>query len=245
MIIGNGKNTSVAEAEENGYKRVKAGRFNTYAINGDFYMCRDVPAALSGLKTLIGSRLNDGGAFGEDEHPVMEKGMDMKAYVNRLAMIDSKMVSIHISHIEYIKTNKTEVGFENFPIYEIYAWVKPHGPRKHIVEDTLNNPLANFYLSLRSLVTNVTHANVACKDVIAISTYDSVQHAGMDGSSQWNGDKGTSDGNLNSSPLEVCVDGSCVAKYKDMLVSEGLNSSDIEKLISSAVIDNTNPIFKF
>lgn len=229
------KQNSVVK-DENGFYRVKLGRLNTYNSNGVFYKVNNLEALLSNPKSVIHRRIENGLLKAEVKHPKFTDAngypLQGDALIQAIFEIDLDNVCASIKKVEFIKTNKTETGWSNFPIYEVFGWVKPIEPKGHYIKDALEDPDINLAWSIRSAVTEDRIGGMLVRTIIDISVWDYVDEGGVDGSSQWTaaGVEKKDYTSFDDTGI-VCLDGSCLNKLKK--ISHGTENSNIEGIIDN------------
>jgi len=213
--------------DENGYYKIPLGKLNSYTDNGVFYKVDDLPGLMTNSRSVIGSRIKMGIVRAEYKHPDFS-GLTGADLVNRIFEIDLDRVCGHIKSIEYINTGKTERGWEKFPIYELYGWIKGTGPFGDLLNASLENPDENVSASIRSGVEEYWIGDMLVRTVVDISTWDVVHEQGVGMANQW-----TAAGiEKKTQEAVVCVNGSCLTKIRQMSVGAE-NYDAIQKLGNS------------
>jgi len=168
--------------DEDGYYKILFGKFNTFNRGGIFYRVKDINAIL-GPGSLVARRIDDGVLINEKWHPETD-GLSVAELRKATIMLDSENAVSTTKSIEIVNTGKFEPGF-NLPIYYIYGWVKPSGPKKDAIIDLLDNPHANVPYSVRSMVSQSRVGSIFIRDVLLVSTWDHVPENGVKGATQW------------------------------------------------------------
>ncbi len=189
------KNTYVKD--ENGYYKIRLGRFNTFNRSGIYYRVANLDE-VTGPNSIFYKRLTSGYLRSEVSHPerIREIGEKLRRdpsnvklrteLVKAVMFLDLENVCAHIKKVEFVNTDKREPGF-NLPIIDVWGWVKPSGPKKQILQEALDNPDENVAFSIRSVTTDSFIGRTIVKDIKVISTWDYVYEPGISGSSKWAG----------------------------------------------------------
>lgn len=229
------KQNSVVK-DENGFYRVKLGRLNTYNLNGIFYKVNNLEALINNPRSVIHDRIENGLLKAEVSHPKFKDndGEPLRgdALIQAIFEIDLDNVCVAIKKLEFIKTGKTESGWANFPIIDVFGWVKPIEPKGHYVKDALEDPDINLAWSIRSAVTEDRIGGMLVRTVLDISTWDMVDSSGVKGSNQWQA-AGVEKRNYTGFDDTgiVCLNGSCINKLKK--VSHGTEHNNFDGIIST------------
>ena len=236
------------QKDKNGYYLVNLGAFNTYNSAGQFYKCE--PSTLEYLKTpdsILGRRISKGLLRSEYQHPVYTKCNDFynakdkaRCITQRAIRIDLDRVCAHIKSINFNILDRTESGWEKYPIMLINGWVKPTGPFKAELQEALENPDENVAFSIRSLVKqNVVGVEIV-KTVKDVSTWDYVFEPGIKIASQWNAV------GIENRDCDICVNGVCSNVIKDILVSsEELDKHTVDKITFNLMEEDNDPLLKW
>ena len=168
--------------DENGYYKVTLGAFNTFNKSGVYYRVKDINKIL-GENSLVGKRIHNGILISELGHPDVEN-VTQKELIKKTITLNPNNKVAHIKAIEIENTGKIEPGFKD-PIYIIYGWIKPEGPKKQILEEALENPDENIFSSVRSIVETFRLRGILIKDVLIVSTWDYVYDGGYAIANQW------------------------------------------------------------
>ena len=215
--------------DENGYVYSRLGKLNTYSRDGTFYLAK-VPSLLYEPEdALLATRLNRQILFGEVNHPDVT-GLEGRDLINKLAFIDNNNVSHHIKSIDFKSDGRTEEGWEQYPIVEMFGWVKPEGIKKEVLMENLYNPEANTLFSIRSICTEDVVGGQRVREVIAISTFDNVTFDGMIGSSKLAA-SGNESGIVDDNQL--CLTGDCALKLRN--IASGNEHGDTYNSIANAM----------
>jgi len=215
--------------DSNGYYKVSLGALNTYNDNGIFYKIDDLNGLLNNEKSIIGSRLKMGIVRCEYKHPDFT-GLNGQELVNRIINIDLDRVCGHLKSVSFIKTGKTEKGWERYPIYIVHGWIKPSGPYAKYLEEALENPDENVSMSIRSAVNEITVGNTVVRTILDISTWDFVHEQGYKIANQWYA-AGIENKVIDSGV--VCLDDKCLIKLKS--VKPGIESYEDKKRLAASL----------
>lgn len=221
------ENVSGIIKDENGYYKVKMGTLNSYNQNGVFYKIESLDALLNNPRGALHNRIKDGILKAEVGHPNFD-GLYGNDLTYAIFNIDLKNTCAHIKELEFIKTGKFETGWNNYPIYDVFGWVKPIEPYGHLIKDALENPDENVAFSVRSAVAEDRVGTMLVRTILDISTYDFVHENGVKNATQWAAagvehkeyvDNGT-----------LCMNGECLLKLEKMLA--GTEASNVAYMLA-------------
>ena len=243
------QNKNSVVKDDNGFYRVKLGRLNTYNENGVFYKVENLDALLNNPNSILHNRIENGLLKAEVKHPSFkdEYGNPLTgdALIQAIFEIDLDNVCLSIKKLEFINSGKTEKGWANYPIYEIFGWVKAIQPKGFYVEEALEDPDINLAFSIRSAVTEQYLGGTLIRTVIDVSTFDLVDTPGMSKNvTQWGGVgiENRQYSGLNDDGV-VCLNGVCINKLKEM--AAGTENSSIEGLAKTIEDMNNTTVNKF
>jgi len=227
--------------DENGYYKMILGAVNTYNSNGIFYKVDDVNK-FNSEESILGRRINMGILRAEQDHPDTSS-LNQRDMINRIVKIDLDRVCAHIKAVEFTTLNRCEDGWDGYPIHIVSAWIKPSGKFGPELKEALDNPDENVSFSIRSLVVEKTIGATLVRDIIDISTWDRVFEQGVSIANQW---KAAGVESIGSGNADMCLNGSCIPKLKDLIAST--EDSDIYEEVLQSLESHerkhTNPIFK-
>jgi len=222
--------------DENGFYRVKLGRLNTYNINGIFYKVNNLEALINNPRSVINNRIENGLLKAEISHPKFEdeygNPLSGDALIQAIFEIDLDNVCASIKKLEFIKTGKTESGWANYPIIDVYGWVKPMEPKGHYIKEALDDPDINLAWSIRSAVTEDRVGSMLVRTVLDISTWDNVSENGVKNSTQWSA-AGVEKRNYTGfdDTGVVCLNGNCINQLKK--INHGAEHNNFEGILLS------------
>lgn len=197
--------TLVQQYEQNaqGYSKVPLGEFNAYNRMGDWYPAEDAIPQIIG-ESRLNTNIRDGALYGEVCHPpyseFVKPGVSerdaLAQWLNRLSIVDSKLISHHISEIiievqvngNWITPTAAEEWRDLNNKVRIWGWVKEFGPYGQMVADSFKTPSMNTYFSLRSIVKPTPLSNGRpgrCMNMYEIYTYDFVLRGGYGSACKW------------------------------------------------------------
>jgi hypothetical protein len=93
-------------------------------------------------------------------------------------------VTHHIAQIELEQTDIVD-RVSGLKKIIIWGWIIPHGDKKQILIDSLENPNMSTSFSMRSMVREVTRGMRKVRQVAILITWDFVSQPGIKGSSDW------------------------------------------------------------
>ena len=239
-------NKPTIKKDENGYYLINLGAFNTYNSAGEYYLCDNSALEfLKSPKSLLGRRIQNGVLRSEYQHPTYEEcksagSMEdkLKCITKRAIKIDLDRVCGHIKSVNFNILDKTEKGWENYPIIVINGWVKPAGPFKNVLQEALDNPDENVTFSVRSLVKRSVEGLTIVKRVRDVSTWDYVFEPGIKIASQWNAV------GLEHKECDVCLNGMCSTVFQEIMASvEDIDDISVEKIVLEN--EDDDPLLKW
>jgi hypothetical protein len=171
-------NPGQLKPDEDGYYKVILGTFNVYNANGVYYPMTDaVREALKENSTFY-RQITNGALKGEVEHPEWDPTKSKAENFKRQLYIDPNNVSHAIRKVEIVEDG---TGPNGEPILIVYGWVKPFGPKKDILKESLEDPYINTAFSVRSIAKLVKGPNgIMIKQIVTLTTWDFVNEPGME-----------------------------------------------------------------
>lgn len=189
MLAGTNKQGILAP-DASGYYTLVVGSYGTKNSAGMFY---DEGSGVSMFApdTPLMRRLKKGVLFMEFKHPepfqdliiqgkVVRKPMNDSEYLMRIRQIDDNRVCAHIRSLSIID-GTNEHGQQ---VKLVVAEVKPYGPFKQVMQDSLDNPSINTYCSVRSITQDDMMRGI--KYTREISTWDFVGEGGIFTANKYN-----------------------------------------------------------
>mgnify|MGYP006085979493 CR=1 FL=1 len=175
VLAGTNK-AGILKADADGYYHVMLGAFGMENSQGIVYPFNDYLQAMFSPNSLLMKRMQNGRVRSEVEHPPIEPGMTLTAYLNRLRFINSKLTN---SHIKAVKLTEAVDEF-NHKILKCEGWVKPSGIYGPALEAQLKNKEENVCYSIRSIVApSIGEDGRPCNQVREFITWDSVNDPGI------------------------------------------------------------------
>ena len=172
---------SKLKADSKGYYRVCIGGFDVMNQSGKPYLHTPAVKALFDNGGAVRRRLDSGYLRGEYKHPNV-KGLKFGEAVDRLADIDSTMVSHHFKNIT-LEPGKDEHGRD---IVLVYGVLKPAGPYEDSLRRSMNNTEENVAFSVRSLTRPTVYRGRQGHEVTDVFTYDHVSEPGIAFANKYN-----------------------------------------------------------
>jgi len=233
-LIENKNDTGIIK-DKNGYYKISFGLVNALNVSGVFFMIKDMDAMFKTLNTVIGRRIHKGIVEAESNHPDFN-GLSGDALVNKILDIDKNNVCGKIKGVSYVKTGDCVPGFEEYPTYEIFGWVKPAGPNGKYLQEALEDRLTNVVFSIRSIAIPFNVGMLQVREIIDIGAWDWVHDPGYPTASQWHvAGLESYDGGIN-----LCMDGSCATKLEKGMLTGAVNSTDDIRTIVEGIKRRTH-----
>ena len=224
--------------DASGYYKITLGAFNTYNRSGIYYRIKRPKDLLEG-NTILKRRITEGTLRSELDHPDYTN-MGKNEIINRTITLDMKNTIAHIKAVEFVDTGRCEPGWDGYNITIVYGWVKPVGPYAEILQEQLDNPEENVAFSVRSLVKQSYVGTTLVRDVIDVSTWDSVKESGIKIASQWNA--AGIESIVGNEDIGICVDGVCYNALKETLTAnEDINCEDGKCMLDKVRALNEKP----
>ena len=184
------------EKDSSGYYKVTLGAINSFNSAGQFYIADGVKELVEDSSSLLAKRLKSGYLNGEMEHPEYKQGMTKEAYLLRTLKIDMTNISHHIKEIMFIPT-ETNSGLASHPkTIRVMGWVKPSGPKGHLLQQAIDNPDQNVAFSIRCLTKDEYIGGVYIKKILQIITWDWVLAPGISIANSWD--------TLSTESMDLC-----------------------------------------
>lgn len=145
--------------------------------NRTYYDIHEFQAQLTNEASHFRMALEDGQLYGEWGHPKVHEIrhadplMRKRFQLERLARIDEEKVS---HHFRAIRTGSEMEGGGKL----IVADIKPAGPYKAALEDSLDSPHVNTAFSLRAITRDRRQGDVTRKKTVRLVTFDAVTTSG-------------------------------------------------------------------
>lgn len=182
MLAGTSKQ-GILKPSADGYYTLCVGSYGTKNSAGMFYDQHSGEAMFAPGSALM-RRLQKGVLFAEFKHPepfrnLLIKGQVVRApmsdseYLMRIRQIDDDRVCGHIRSLTIID-GVNETGQQ---VKFVIAEIKPYGPYKQVLQDSLDNPSINTYFSVRSITQDDMGRGI--KYTREISTWDFVGEGGI------------------------------------------------------------------
>lgn len=169
--------SGILEPDATGYYEVVLGAFGSHNSSGAYYPDDKVKKLFTSSSELM-NRVQNGRLYGEWGHPKMDPGMSTRDYLVKLLIMHEEQFSHHIKKLE-LHENFTNAN--NTPCLGVIGWVKPFGPRGHLLEESLKTPEQNCCFSLRSIsLDSRDSSGRLIKNPVKIITYDCVGEPGLD-----------------------------------------------------------------
>lgn len=190
-ILTNSGKKGILTPDEQGYYPIPFGAYGTTNSAGMFYDTASGVSMFDPNSPLM-RRLKKRVLYAEYKHPepyevIKEldgsksiRKMTNEEYMARIRKIDDDRVCGHIRDLDLIDTTDEK----GRPIKLVVGWVKPHGPFKQVLQDSLDNPNINTYFSVRSITQDDMMRGI--KYTREISTWDMVGEGGILGACKYN-----------------------------------------------------------
>lgn len=189
MLAGTDKK-GILRPSADGYYTLCVGSYGTKNSAGMFYDEASGVAMFAPDSPLM-RRLKKGVLFAEFKHPepfvdlliqgkYMRAPMDDSQYLMRIRQIDDNRVCGHIRSLSTMR-GKNENGQD---VTFVIAEIKPYGPFKQVLIDSLENPSINTYFSVRSITQDDQMRGI--KYTREISTWDFVGEGGIFTANKYN-----------------------------------------------------------
>jgi len=189
MLAGTNKQ-GILKPSEDGYYTLVVGSYGTKNSGGMFYDEASGVAMFDPNSPLM-RRLKKGVLFAEFKHPepfqdllvqgkVVRQPMNDGQYLMRIRQIDDNRVCAHIRSLSII----SGINEHGQQVKLVVAEVKPYGPFKQVLQDSLDNPSINTYFSVRSITQDDMVRGI--KYTREISTWDFVGEGGIFTANKYN-----------------------------------------------------------
>lgn len=243
ILVNKGKTGTLAP-DQDGYYEMIVGGINTFNSCGEYYAMSNSVKALFETSSTFMRKIKSGKLYGELDHPEFKEGMSKDNYLRRVYYIDPNQTICHFKDIwldENFGRNNPE--YNNPNLIAIMAKVIPHGDKKQILQDALNNKFINPCFSIRSITNNYYHKGVLIKELDDIITFDYVSEGGISIANKWDSPALES----NISYLKTTMDDIILTKEKlnkiyqtipDYVSNESNLRHDIKNSIT--IVDNSN-----
>lgn len=242
ILVNKGK-TGILTPDQDGYYELVVGGINTFNSCGEYYAMSNSVRALFESSSTFMRKVKSGKLYGELEHPEYVEGTSKDAYIRRIYHIDSNQVVCHFKDIWLDEDfGKNHPEHNNPNLIAIMAKVTPHGNKKHILQDALNNKFINPCFSIRSITNNYYHRGKLVKELDDIITFDYVSEGGIAIANKWDSPALESNGSYLKTAMEDII----LTKEKLTKIYESIPEyvstesnlrSDIKNSI--AIIDNS------
>ncbi|ARV76889.1 putative virion structural protein [Pseudomonas phage Phabio] len=189
MLAGTNKK-GILTPSADGYYTIVVGSYGTKNSAGMFYDEASGVSMFAPDSPLM-RRLKKGVLFAEFKHPepfqdlllggkVVRQPMSDPQYLGRIRQIDDNRVCAHIRSLSIIDG----VNENGERVKMVVAEVKPFGPFKQVLQDSLDNPSINTYFSVRSITQDDMMRGI--KYTREISTWDFVGEGGIFTANKYN-----------------------------------------------------------
>lgn len=189
MLAGTSKQ-GILKPNADGYYTLVVGSYGTHNSAGMFYD-EGTGVSMFAPDTPLMRRLKKGVLFAEFKHPepfqdLLIQGKAVRApmndgqYLMRIRQIDDNRVCGHIRSLSIID-GTNENGKQ---VKLVVAEIKPYGPFKQVLQDSLDNPSINTYFSVRSITQDDNARGI--KYTREISTWDFVGEGGIFTANKYN-----------------------------------------------------------
>ena len=168
-----GKKLRALRPDENGYYQVVLAMLDATSRNNAYYDVDSLVREINEPSSVFNQTLTQGNLRGEWGHPPMDSTLE------RIQTIDESRISHHISRLW--TGDRTERGIP------LYGSIRPSGPFKQVLEDSLLNPKENTTFSLRCLMKQRVDAvnKRMHRTVTRLVTFDYVNMPGYMEASKW------------------------------------------------------------
>ena len=165
-IVGN---SEIIMPDSDGYYPLNIGALNVHNSVNEYYSAEHA-RKLFGPGTTLDTRARKGVLRSEYGHPRVTPGMSAEMFKMRLHEIYEDRVCAHFQSPRLVD-NKTHLL--------IKANVKPEGPNGKYLKESLDNPKANVYFSIRSFSKRIRVNGKLIKHIKHIVTWDYVNEGGI------------------------------------------------------------------
>jgi len=148
------------------YNDVPVAALGIASQNNTYYDVDAFQKQMTSPDTYINKVLTQGKLYGEYGHPSIA-GMQNAAAIDRLSVIDEKSVS---HHFRSISTGESLSGGGKL----VVAKLKPTGPYKQALKDSLDDPCINTAFSLRAVTSAEQRGNLSYRVMKKLVTFDAV-----------------------------------------------------------------------
>jgi hypothetical protein len=171
LVVRDGRKLARLRPDEDGYYRDHPmAVLGIPSRNNTYYDVAEFVDQLTSPHAAINKLLTDGNLYGEYGHPQLV-GLSHQDQLNRLAMIDDKLVSHHFRRIA------TGKKLENGGVL-ITGDVKPTGPHGRMLAENFNEPFMNTSFSLRAITQDRMENGLRRRKTRKLVTFDAVAAGG-------------------------------------------------------------------
>lgn len=171
LVAKDRRNTGRVKPDAQGYYAgIPVAVLGTVSQNNTYYDVDSFQKQIQSPDTYINKVLTQGKLYGEYGHPMIAQ-LPPDQQLARLAVIDEKAISHHISEIY---TGETLASGGRL----VLAKLKPTGPYKESLKDNLEDPCMNTSFSLRAITSAEQRGNVSYRVMKKLVTFDAVAAGG-------------------------------------------------------------------
>lgn len=177
------------EPDEDGYYFINLGALNVENTSGVFYEGPpDIISLFQDSTSGAAKKVKEKRLYGEYKHPDLSqfKGNNPQTgkpkWIYRQLRIDSDRHAVHIKNFKLLETDEVDRITGRRKIL-IKGNIKPYGPFKDVLEDSLENPHIDTCFSLRALAMERKENGRRIRRIFSVVTWDFVPAPGIPGSS--------------------------------------------------------------
>jgi len=159
-----------------GYYPMILGAFDVDNSAGEHYPFTQAKELFKASSSFM-RRVANGQCRAELGHPKKLPGMSNQEYLQRILTIEETQVCAHFKSITIDTESVTDEYGKR--IVAVMGMVKPSGPFKNVLQESLDNPDENVAFSIRSLTNNVIQGGKRHKHVKTVVGYDYVNEPGI------------------------------------------------------------------
>ncbi len=170
FMVKDRRNGKTVRADQEGYYTLPVAVLGTVSQNNTYYDVESFAKQMTSPDTFINKVLTQGKLYGEFGHPRIA-GLSNELSLERLAVVEEKSISHHIRDIS------TGASLPNGGKL-VLASIKPTGPYKQALQDSIDDPCINTAFSLRAITSAEPRGQVSYRVMKKLVTFDAVAAGG-------------------------------------------------------------------
>jgi hypothetical protein len=176
MVYLDGRKLGKIKPDEYGYYDMPLAVIGAKSRNRTYYETATLVNQIENPETRFNQLLTQGNMFGEYGHPSQLDFDDPQKYLERLMIVKETQHSHHFRRVNVGGTLENGGRLVN-------GLLKPEGPYKRPLQDSIDNPFINTAFSLRSIVTStnkmIDGEPISWRKVEHLVTFDAVLAGGF------------------------------------------------------------------